>query len=198
MRAWPADEQYAIRAKQGVPMPFVEMRCMGEEGEQPWDGESAGEIQLRGPWIASSYHNLPAGEDKWTRDGWFRTGDVVSIDPEGYVKVLDRTKDMIKSGGEWISSVDLENALVAHPAVAEAAVIGIPHPKWQERPLAVVVLKAGTSASQEELRAFLESHFAKWQVPDGFVFTHELPHTSTGKLLKTKLRERYKDFAAHV
>ena len=194
MRDWPADDQYEVRAKQGVPVPFVEMRCMGEDGEQPWDGESVGEIQLRGPWIASSYHDLRA-DDKWTADGWFRTGDVVSIDPDGYVKVIDRTKDMIKSGGEWISSVDLENALVAHPAIAEAAVIGIPHPKWQERPLAVVVLKQGCTAMEAELRAFLENKFAKWQLPDGFVFTQELPHTSTGKLLKTKLREQYKEFA---
>src|SRR5262249_12807626 len=141
MRDWPKDKQYEVRARQGVPLPFVEMRCMGEAGEQPWDGTSVGEIQLRGPWVASSYHNLPAAEDKWTRDGWFRTGDVVSIDAEGYVKIVDRTKDMIKSGGEWISSVDLENALVAHPAIAEAAVIGIPHPKWQGPPRAPGPLK---------------------------------------------------------
>jgi fatty-acyl-CoA synthase len=195
MRDWSQDQQYQMRAKQGVPLPFVEMRCMGDNGEQPWDGTSVGEIQLRGPWVASSYHNLPAAEDKWTRDGWFRTGDVVSIDAEGYVKIVDRTKDMIKSGGEWISSVDLENALVAHPALAEAAVIGIPHPKWLERPLAIVVLKSGCKVSEDELRAFLEKRFAKWQVPDGFVLTKELPHTSTGKLLKTKLREQYKEFA---
>jgi fatty-acyl-CoA synthase len=189
-----ADKQYECRAKQGTPLPFVEMRCVGDDGEQPWDGESLGEIQLRGPWVASSYYKLPAAADKWTEDGWFRTGDVVSIDADGFVKIVDRTKDLIKSGGEWISSVDVENALVAHPAVAEAAVVGVPHPKWQERPIAVVVLKGGRHATQEELRSFLAKDFAKWQLPDSVVFCNELPHTSTGKLLKSKLRETYKDF----
>jgi fatty-acyl-CoA synthase len=195
MHEWTNDKQYEARAKQGTPLPFVEMRCVGEDGEQPWDGRCVGEIQLRGPWVASSYHNLPAAEDKWTSDGWFRTGDVVSIDPHGFVKIVDRTKDLIKSGGEWISSVDLENAIVAHPSVAEAAVIGIPHPKWQERPLAVVVLKPGAKATECELCSFLEKYFAKWQLPDAVVFAEELPHTSTGKLLKAKLREQFKDFA---
>jgi fatty-acyl-CoA synthase len=194
MSEWPEDKQYEARAKQGMPLPFVEMRCVGEDGEQPWDGACVGEIQLRGPWIASSYHDLPAAEDKWTRDGWFRTGDVASVDPHGFVKIVDRTKDLIKSGGEWISSVDLENALVAHPCVAEAAVIAVPHPKWQERPLALAVLKPGAKATEQELCAFLARHFAKWQLPDAVVFVDELPHTSTGKLLKTKLREQFKEF----
>jgi fatty-acyl-CoA synthase len=140
--------------------------------------------------VASSYYHLDQG-DKWTADGWFRTGDVVTIDAEGYIKITDRVKDMIKSGGEWISSIDLENAIVGHEAVKEAAVIAVPHPKWQERPLAVVVVKDGMRVSQDELRAFLEKRFARWQVPEAYVFVDELPHTSTGKLLKTKLR---KDF----
>jgi len=129
--------------------------------------------------------------DRWTADGWFRTGDVASIDAGGYVKITDRVKDMIKSGGEWISSIDMENAIVGHEAVREAAVIAVRHPKWQERPLAVIVLKDGTTVTEAELRVFLEKRFARWQVPDAFVFVEELPHTSTGKLLKTKLR---KDF----
>ncbi|HEY6937431.1 MAG TPA: fatty acid--CoA ligase, partial [Terriglobales bacterium] len=131
---------------------------------------------------------------KWTADGWLRTGDVATIDAEGYVKLTDRVKDLIKSGGEWISSVDLENALVAHPCIKEAAVIAVPHPKWQERPLAVVVLKDGARLDESELRAFLEQRFARWQVPDAFVFASDLPHTSTGKLLKSKLRQEFKEW----
>jgi acyl-CoA synthetase (AMP-forming)/AMP-acid ligase II len=157
----------------------------------PCDGCTMGEVQLRGPWVAASYYNLPEEKDKWTRDGWFRTGDVGTLDAEGYLKIADRTKDLIKSGGEWISSVDLENTLVAHPNVREAAVIAVPHPKWQERPVAVVVPREGSSVSPEELREFLSPHFAKWQLPDAFVFVDELPHTSTGKLLKKELRNRY-------
>jgi len=170
------------------------VRTMTDNGEAPWDGTTMGELQVRGPWIASGYHELAAEADKWTADGWFRTGDVATIDAEGYVKITDRTKDLIKSGGEWISSVDVENALVAHPAVAEAAVDAVPHAKWQERPLAVVVLKEGSTASEEDLRTFLGQTFAKWQLPDDFVFVPELPHTSTGKLLKSKLRQTYKEW----
>jgi fatty-acyl-CoA synthase len=190
---WPEDERYAIRAKQGLPSPFIEARCVGDDGETPWNGATPGELQVRGPWVASSYFRLDQG-DKWTADGWLRTGDVATIDADGYVKLTDRVKDLIKSGGEWISSVDLENALVAHQAVREAAVIGVSHPKWQERPLAIVVLKDGLRLEACELRAFLEQRFARWQVPDAFVFVSELPHTSTGKLLKSKLRQDYKDW----
>ena len=153
-----------------------------------------GEIQLRGPWVAASYYNLPEEKTKWTEDGWFRTGDVGTIDAEGYLKIADRTKDLIKSGGEWISSVDLENALVAHPDVREAAVIAVSHPKWQERPIAIVVLREGAKVSAETLREFLSDKFAKWQLPDAFIFVDELPHTSTGKLLKMELRRRYQDW----
>jgi len=174
-----------------LPSPLLEMRAVGDAGEVSWDGITFGELQVRGPFIAARYHNLPTEQSKWTADGWLRTGDVVTIDPEGYVKITDRTKDLIKSGGEWISSVDLENALVAHPAVREAAVVAIPHPKWQERPLACIVLKESMQVSHDQLRAFLCQKFAKWQLPDDFVFLDELPHTSTGKLLKSQLRQRF-------
>ncbi len=146
---------------------------------------------MRGPWVAASYYDQPDADDRWTTDGWFRTGDVVTIDRHGSIKIVDRTKDLIKSGGEWISSVDLENALVAHPAVREAGVIAVPHPKWGERPLAVIVLREGKTATAEELRAFLGERFAKFQVPDAVEFIDAIPKTSTGKLLKSALRERF-------
>jgi fatty-acyl-CoA synthase len=191
----PADERYAIRAKQGLPFPFVETRAVSEEEkEAPWDGQAMGELQVRGPWIAASYYKNEAEKDKWTADGWFRTGDVVTIDAEGYVKIMDRAKDVIKSGGEWISSVDLENALMGHPAVKEAAVIGLPHPKWLERPLAVVVLKDGQSLAESELRDYLAPRFAKWQLPDGFAFVKEIPRTSVGKFKKSALRQQFRDW----
>jgi fatty-acyl-CoA synthase len=188
------DEKYQTRATQGIPVPFVELRVMRLEGEGPWDGVSAGELEVRGPWVAASYFESPETSDRWTKDGWFRTGDIATINSEGYVKIVDRSKDLIKSGGEWISSVDLENALMGHPGVREAAVIGVAHPKWQERPLAVVVAKEGVQVQAQDLRAFLASKFAKWQLPDAFVFADELPHTSVGKLLKAKLREQYGDW----
>jgi fatty-acyl-CoA synthase len=191
MTAWPGDRQLQRRAMQGIATPFVEVRIMRPEGEAPRDGGTPGEIEIRGPWIAGSYFECPEQQQRWTKDGWFKTGDVATIDEEGYLKIVDRSKDLIKSGGEWISSVDLENALVGHPSVREAAVIGVAHPKWQERPVAVVVLKEGAAARPEELREFLGQKFAKWQLPDGFVFVSELPHTSVGKLLKMKSRERY-------
>jgi len=206
LRSLPEDEQYAIRAKQGLPFPFVELRAMTDAGEAPWDGATMGELQVRGPWIAAGYYKNEAEKDKWTADGWFRTGDVVTIDPEGYIKIADRTKDLIKSGGEWISSVDLENALMGHPAVKEAAVIGLPHPKWLERPLAVVVLRddaasaavaanpAAAAALEAELRAHLAAKFAKWQLPDGFAFAKEIPRTTVGKFKKSALREQFRDW----
>jgi len=188
------EEAYKIRTKAGLPSPFVEMRVMTSEGEAPWDDESVGELEVRGPWVTASYLDAPETSDRWSKDGWFRTGDMASIDPEGYIRIVDRSKDMIKSGGEWISSVDLENALMNHPAVSEAAVIGVPHPKWQERPLAVVVIKQGVEVQEEELRAFLADKFAKWQLPDAFIFASEIPRTSVGKFLKTKLRKDYADW----
>jgi len=192
MHTWPREKQYRVETKAGLPVPLVDVRVMNENGQVPHDGETMGEVQLRGPWVAASYYNLPEERDKWTGDGWFRTGDVATLDSEGYLQIADRTKDLIKSGGEWISSVDLENALVAHPDLREAAVIAVPHPKWQERPVAVVVARHGARITAEELREFLAPRFAKWQLPDAFVFVDELPHTSTGKLLKKALRERYR------
>jgi fatty-acyl-CoA synthase len=188
------DAQVAARAKQGIPVPLVDMRIVGDSGEQPWDGKSVGELQVRGPWITGSYFKVGTQPDKFTPDGWLRTGDVATLDAEGYMRISDRTKDLIKSGGEWISSVDLENAVMGHPAVAEAAVIAVPHPKWDERPLAVVVTKPGQSVTAEALREHLLAQFPKWMVPDDYAFVDALPKTSTGKFLKTKLRE---DFGAY-
>src|SRR5660398_182993 len=188
------DEQYAYRAKQGVPSPLVDVRAVGDEGEVAWDGESLGELHVRGPWVAGDYFNQPEARGQWTDDGWFRTGDVVAIDEHGYIRIADRTKDLVKSGGEWISSQALENALIGHDAVAEAAVIGVPHPKWQERPLAVVVLAAGSAALEEELKEMLAEKFASWWVPEAMVFAAEIPKTSTGKFQKSKLREQYQDW----
>jgi fatty-acyl-CoA synthase len=188
------DENYKQRAKQGIPVPLIELRVMRPEGEAPWDGTTFGELEARGPWVAREYFDAPEAHGRWSSDGWFRTGDVATIDSEGYIKVMDRSKDMIKSGGEWISSVDLENALMCHPCIREAAVIGVAHPKWQERPLAVVVAKEGAEVKAEELRSFLAERFAKWQLPDAFVFAAEIPRTSVGKFLKLKLREQYADW----
>jgi fatty-acyl-CoA synthase len=193
MKNWSADERYALRAKQGFPSPFIEVRALNDTQQTPWDSMTAGELEVRGPWVASGYYKLNES-DRWTKDGWFRTGDVVTIDSEGYIKITDRAKDLIKSGGEWISSVDLENAIVAHEAVKEAAVIAVPHPKWAERPLAVIVLKEGRQVGNAELCDFLSHRFAKWQLPDAFVFVDELPHTSTGKLLKSKLRQQFREW----
>jgi fatty-acyl-CoA synthase len=191
MLAWPDDRKYEARAKQGWPVPFVELRTMRPEGEAPWDGETPGEIEVRGPWVASHYFDSPDQAQRWTADGWFKTGDVATIDCDGFVKIVDRAKDLVKSGGEWISSVDLENTLMGHPAVKEACVVGVPHPKWQERPVAAVVLKDGKTAKPEELRAFLAGKFAKWQLPDAFVFVEAIPRTSVGKFKKTALRELF-------
>jgi fatty-acyl-CoA synthase len=194
MLGWPPDKIYGVKRMQGLPLPFVEARAVSAEGEVPWNGEKMGELQVRGPWVAASYYNFPETSDCWTEDGWFRTGDVAAIDPEGYFKVSDRTKDLIKSGGEWISSVDLENALMGHPAVKEAAVIAVPHPKWLERPLAVVVCRDGWNVSAADLRAFLGWKFAKWQLPDAIEFVDEIPRTSVGKFKKSELRARYQNW----
>ena len=183
------DERFATLAKQGLPVPFIDIRTVNAAGICPHDGRTMGELEVRGPWVAASYFQSGAERDKWTDDGWFRTGDVATIDSEGYMRITDRTKDLIKSGGEWISSVDLENALMSHPQVQEAAVIAIHDPEWQERPLAVVVLKDGARATPESLRAHLAPRFPKWWLPEKFVFATEIPRTSTGKFLKTKLRE---------
>ncbi|NNU44027.1 long-chain fatty acid--CoA ligase [Ramlibacter montanisoli] len=186
------DEKYRRAAMAGVPVPLVDLRVWGDAGEQPWDGKSVGEIQVRGPFITGSYHEVPVSPEKFTADGWLRTGDVASVDELGFVRITDRTKDLIKSGGEWISSVDLENALMAHPSVAEAAVIAIPDEKWSERPLACVVLKKGADVHPGALNEHLLKHsFAKWQLPERYEFIEAVPRTSTGKFWKLKLRERF-------
>lgn len=185
-------QKMALRYKQGLALPFVETRLVDEKGSEIRSAEDAGEFQIRGPWIAGQYYNSSGQSSTWTADGWFRTGDVASIDKEGYVRIVDRAKDAIKSGGEWISSAELESALLAHPSVREAAVIGMPDPKWDERPLAVVALRSGARATPEELTQYLSERFDKWQVPDSFVFLPSLPHTSTGRISKAQLRLRFK------
>jgi fatty-acyl-CoA synthase len=189
------EEILRYRAQAGVPVPLVDLRIMGDEGEQPWDGKSVGEIELRGPWITGSYYQRPDAADRFSDDGWFRTGDVAMMSPEGYIHITDRAKDLIKSGGEWISSQALENELMAHPDVAEAAVIAVPHEKWMERPLAVVVKKPGTNVTPDQLRAHLKGKFADWWLPEAFTFIDSIPRTSTGKFQKLKLRERFADWS---
>jgi fatty-acyl-CoA synthase len=195
MNSWNDPEKYAQRTKPGIPAAFLEARVTKIDGTPaPHDGCTVGEIEVRGPWVAAEYYKMPEEAHKWSADGWLRTGDMGHIDEFGYMKLIDRSKDLIKSGGEWISSVDLENALMGHPAVKEAAVVGVPHPKWQERPMAVVVLCEGATASAEELREFLSAKFAKWQLPDAFVYADEIPRTSVGKFRKTALREQFVDW----
>jgi fatty-acyl-CoA synthase len=189
----PAEEQFRYRAKQGTPLPFVELRASTESGPAPWDGTTMGELEVRGPWVAAQYYNVDGPDDRFTHDGWFRTGDIVTIDSSGCIELTDRAKDLVKSGGEWISSVALETALMGHPCVAEAAVVAVPHPKWDERPLAVVVLKPGTQASKDDLIAFLAPQFAKWWLPDAVEFAAEIPRTSVGKFKKSVLRDQYRD-----
>ena len=187
----PEEEQFTYRAKQGLPVPFVEIRARGGEGLVPWDGATMGELEVRGAWIASSYYDAPDASDRWTSDGWFKTGDIVTIEPNGYIEIQDRSKDLVKSGGEWISTVALENALMGHPAVLEAAVIAVPDEKWAERPLAVIVLREGASATPDELRELLAQKFAKWWLPDRFEFVDEIPKTAVGKFRKTALRAQF-------
>jgi fatty-acyl-CoA synthase len=162
--------------------------------DQPWDGESRGELQVAGPWIAREYYNDERSADSFATDGWLKTGDVATVDPEGYIRLVDRTKDVVKSGGEWISSVELENEIMAHPDVAEAAVIGVAHPKWSERPLACVVINEGASVSKDDILEFLDGRVARWWLPDDVVFIDEVPKTSVGKFSKKDLRDRFKDY----
>ncbi len=184
-------EQFQYRARQGTPIPLIEIRARADDGTLiPWDDQALGELEIRGPWVAAGYHG-GTGSDSFTEDGWFRTGDVVRIDAHGCMRICDRSKDLVKSGGEWISSVDLENHLMAHSAVAEAAVIAIPDEKWGERPLAAVVLRDGIQVTPEELRDHLGSEFAKWQLPDRIEFVEAIPRSATGKFKKTDLRERF-------
>ena len=184
-----------IRATQGIPVAGVELRVVepGTTSEQPWDGEARGEVQVRGPWIVREYYEDPRSAESFTPDGWLKTGDVATVRPDGYVHLVDRTKDLIKSGGEWISSVALENELMGHPDVAEAAVIAIPDERWQERPLACVVRKPGSMVSEDELLGWLAPKVPRWWVPDGCVFIDEVPKTSVGKFSKRTLRDRFAD-----
>ena len=190
----PLEQRLDFRATQGYMVPGLEMRLVGDQGDIPWDGQQFGELLLRGPWVADSYYN--DGRSKETfGDGWLHTGDVVAIDSEGFVRLVDRTKDLVKSGGEWISSVDLENALMAHPAIFEAAVVAVPHPKWHERPLAFVVLKdAEQPVEKTDLLEFLRGQFPKWWIPDDVIFLAEIPKTSVGKFMKRTLREQYQTY----
>ena len=188
------DEVLDLQAKQGRALFGVTMKIVDEEGiELPRDGKSSGLLMVKGPWIASQYYGGEGGQILDSA-GWFDTGDIATIDADGYMQITDRAKDVIKSGGEWISSIDLENAALSHPAVAEAAVIGIQHPKWQERPLLVVVLRPGKIAGKDDLLRVLQSRVAKWWLPDDVAFVDALPHTATGKLQKMKLREQFRDF----
>ena len=190
------EDAWRYRGTQGRLLCGVEGRIVGDDGTvMERDGTSVGELEVRGPWVTGAYYEPGEGdgaEEKF-RDGWLRTGDVGMLDDLGYITLTDRAKDVIKSGGEWISSVDLENALMAHDAVVEAAVVGIPDEKWDERPLASVVVKEGASVTAEELREFLLRDFAKWQLPDAWAFIDEVPRTSVGKFDKKVLRKRYAD-----
>jgi len=188
------EEQLPIQLKQGRAVYGVDLKIVDDEGrEMPRDGKAFGRLLVRGPWITNGYFKGEGGK-VLDADNWFDTGDVATLDPDGYMQITDRSKDVIKSGGEWISSIDLENEAVGHPAVAEAAVIGVTHPKWQERPLLIVVKKKGSEVTRDELMQYLAPRIAKWWMPDDVVFVDELPHTATGKLLKTKLREQFKSY----
>ena len=192
-----SDAEFAkVRLKGGRPIFGVEMKIVSDSGEeQPWDGVAFGSLKVRGPWICSSYYKLD-NSDAHAEPGWFETGDVATIDPEGYMAITDRTKDVIKSGGEWISSIEVENVATDHPKVAEAAVIGHFHPKWSERPLLIVVRNSdGQDLDAEEMLAWFDGKIAKWWTPEAVEFVDELPHTATGKLQKVELREKFKDYS---
>ncbi|MEM0503286.1 MAG: long-chain fatty acid--CoA ligase [Archaeoglobaceae archaeon] len=194
------DEKWEIKRKQGIPVFGVDVKLVDENGKElPWDGKTVGELCIRGPWVVGEYYKDPRTFESFIEDEngkWWRSGDAATIDEHGYIKIVDRFKDLIKSGGEWISSVDLENYIMAHPKVFEACVIGVPHPKWQERPLAIVVPKPEHKGkiTKEEIKEHLAKRFAKWQIPDDVLFVEEIPKTSVGKFSKRTLREMYKDY----
>jgi fatty-acyl-CoA synthase len=190
------DEQIDLATKAGRGIFGCELRIVDDEGKElPWDGEAYGALQVRGPWICSDYFKLEGGAGTHSDDGWFETGDVATIDPQGYMAITDRTKDVIKSGGEWISSIELENTVMAHPAVAEAAVIGVSHPKWTERPLLIIVKAEGQEVEKDELLAFFKGKVADWWIPTDVAFVAEMPHTATGKIKKIELRKQFADYA---
>ncbi len=192
--ALPPAERHALRMKAGQPGALLELRVRNDAGQVPWDGLTMGELEVRGSYVASAYYRPDADDGCFTDDGWFRTGDIASIDAMGYLEIRDRSKDLIKSGGEWISSVALEGALMSHAAVAEAAVVSVPHPRWLERPVAAVVLRSGAVATAEELRAHLATRFPDWWLPDDVVFVPAIPRTSTGKFLKSALRDSLRGY----
>lgn len=190
----PTSAKQTIRAKQGRPVYGVELKITDDEGNTlPWDGKTFGALKIRGPWVSNGYYKH---DDSSAHDdaGWFETGDVATIDTDGYIQITDRTKDVIKSGGEWISSIDLENVAVGHPEIVEAAVIGVPHPKWTERPLLIVVLQAGAELAKDSVLEYMSDKIVKWWMPDDVVFVDEIPHTATGKISKLTLREQFKDY----
>jgi len=190
------EQKWEVQKRQGLEVPGCDVRIVDGKGDElPHDGTSAGELLLRGPWVARSYYNAPETANRFTDDGYWRSGDIATIDPEGYIKIVDRIKDVIKSGGEWISSVDMESEIMCHPGVLEATVVGIPHPKWEERPLALVVLREESKGTitQEDIIAHLSQRFARWQLPDEVKFVNEIPKTSVGKFRKSVIREQYRD-----
>ncbi|MFM8894058.1 MAG: AMP-binding protein, partial [Actinomycetales bacterium] len=191
----PEEEQADIRASIGVAVLGVDFRVVDQvSGEEvPWDGATSGELQVAGPWIAREYYDDDRSPESFTADGWLKTGDVATVDQHGFLRIVDRTKDVVKSGGEWISSVELENEIMANPKVAEAAVIGVKHPKWSERPLACVVVKPGETLTRDDVLAWLDGRVAKWWLPDDVVFIDEIPKTSVGKFSKRDLRDRFAD-----
>jgi 3-(methylthio)propionyl---CoA ligase len=194
-RHWQGEERIAQMLSQGRAIPGVELKIVDDDdNELPWDGVAVGALKVRGLWVCRDYYRLEGHGGAHDAHGWFSTGDVCSIDPSGFMRITDRAKDVIKSGGEWISSIDLENTAMGHPAVAEAAVIGVAHPKWQERPLLVVVHREGMPISKDELLAWFDGRVAKWWIPDDVVFVKELPHTATGKLSKLELRKRLGEY----
>ena len=189
------EDKQLVRAKQGRPVYGVELKITDDEGQDfPWDGQSFGALKIRGPWVASGYFNS-SDESAHDGDGWFETGDVATIDVNGYMQITDRTKDVIKSGGEWISSIELENVAVGHPKIVEAAVIGVPHPKWSERPLLVAVTEAGADLDKKEILDYMTGKVAKWWIPDDVAFVDEIPHTATGKISKLQLRKQFQDYS---
>ena len=195
----PTDARYAWRARQGRPAPLVEIRGRGENGALiPWDDHTMGELEVRGPWVAGGYYPGNEAPDRWTDDGWFRTGDIVTITATGCLSIQDRAKDLVKSGGEWISTVALESALIEHPGVSEAVVVAVPHARWGERPLAVIVPKPGCAPTIDDLRTHLAPRVAKWWLPDGVVHVESLPRTGTGKYQKNLVRAAYKDYFGAV
>jgi fatty-acyl-CoA synthase len=189
------EEKIAIQTKAGRGIFGVEMRIVDDDKvELPWDGVAYGALQVRGPWICSDYFRLDGSGGSHTADGWFNTGDVATIDPQGFLQITDRTKDVIKSGGEWISSIEVENVAMGHTAVAEAAVIGVAHPKWTERPLLIVIKAEGESITRDELLEWFDGKIAKWWLPDDVVFVETIPHTATGKVKKIDLRKQFANY----